>query len=276
MHKLIEMGHRLSSAASGGNQPPQARDLAASPVPPPVLSSDERFTLPQGFFNGVCAHQFPLDPGNFPLDVLTAFSGNAIRTYGSDMLSGPFLDRCAALNVRVIAGLWIDRAALQSGEEERLTQQLIQDVRKWRGYRAIVGWSIGNEIELRTPFSGGRAASAVGSAANAVGSAGQRVARTLFGFLPFNDVVTAGSHALRRTFGSESGSRSLAEGDETQLMISCYELIERIAIRIKAEDPSRMTTTAIVDVGTNKASLFARHCPHVDVLGINTYTGEED
>ena len=54
-----------------------------------------------------------------------------------------------------------------------------------------------------------------------------------------------------------------------------YQAIEDIAAMVKKEDPDHPTMTVFAEIGGDKVTLVHKHCPDIDVLGINSYGGGE-
>lgn len=86
--------------------------------------------------------------------LLAALGCNALRTWGADQLSEALLDECARCGVRVWAGLWIQSAPpagrAHDAERAAIVARVVADVGRWRHHAAIVGWVVGNEVELRS------------------------------------------------------------------------------------------------------------------------------
>ncbi|MBN1269629.1 MAG: hypothetical protein JXB04_08580 [Kiritimatiellae bacterium] len=54
-----------------------------------------------------------------------------------------------------------------------------------------------------------------------------------------------------------------------------YKAIDDIAVMIKQEDPHHPTLTVVGEIGTNelKIAFLKEHCPHIDILGVNSFGG---
>ncbi|MFT5403728.1 MAG: hypothetical protein ACI9DF_002566 [Verrucomicrobiales bacterium] len=65
------------------------------------------------------------------------------------------------------------------------------------------------------------------------------------------------------------GNEMEGSGDRLEV----WELVETIAKLIKKEDPLHPTMTVIAEIGGDKLKNLHRHCPSVDIVGINAYGG---
>ncbi|HTS18646.1 MAG TPA: glycoside hydrolase family 2 TIM barrel-domain containing protein [Verrucomicrobiae bacterium] len=65
------------------------------------------------------------------------------------------------------------------------------------------------------------------------------------------------------------------ENDEPADDPAVWHAIEDIAAMIKQEDPNHPTMTVIAEVGNDKIPNLHRYCPHIDIVGINSYAGGE-
>lgn len=90
------------------------------------------------------------------LPLLARVGATAVRTWGVDQLSTPFLDSCSAHGIVVLAGLWIDTTGMWSGlphegraKQAERVEQVVRDMKAWAGHPAIAAWIIGNECETR-------------------------------------------------------------------------------------------------------------------------------
>ena len=95
--------------------------------------------------------------GTDHLALLKEIGGNSIRTYGVDQLAQtvdgkPLLDRCAELDLAVAAGIWIqherhDFDYTDTGKVRAQREMVRDTVRKYRDHKALLVWSLGNEME---------------------------------------------------------------------------------------------------------------------------------
>jgi len=60
-----------------------------------------------------------------------------------------------------------------------------------------------------------------------------------------------------------------ASGDNPNI----WKSLERIAASAKSIDPDHATMTVIAEVGGQRVQSIHRYCPHVDIVGINSYGG---
>jgi hypothetical protein len=68
------------------------------------------------------------------------------------------------------------------------------------------------------------------------------------------------------------GNEMEGRGDDERV----WAAVEHLAREIKAIDPHRPTMTVIAGARAEKIRNFMRHCPSIDVVGINAYGGLED
>jgi len=122
-------------------------------------SADGKFTLLRNgqpfFIKGAGGHQ--------RLDMLAAYGGNSIRTWGAgtleDMVDGkPLLDRAQELGVAVTVGIWVghERHGFNYSDEAMVNKQresVRQTVQKYKNHPAVLIWGLGNEME--GPMSNG-------------------------------------------------------------------------------------------------------------------------
>ncbi len=66
------------------------------------------------------------------------------------------------------------------------------------------------------------------------------------------------------------------ESDQPAGDPAVWQAIEDIAVMIKKEDPNHPTMTVIAEVGGDKIAQLHKHCPDIDVVGINSYAGGSD
>lgn len=52
-----------------------------------------------------------------------------------------------------------------------------------------------------------------------------------------------------------------------------YQAVEKIAAAVKAEDPHHPVMTVVADMWPEKMAMLLKHCPSLDLLGVNTYGG---
>jgi hypothetical protein len=88
--------------------------------------------------------------GRTRLDVLKALGANTVRTYGDE--TGQVLDDAARLDLKVIAGVWLEppRRGFDYRDRAAVEAQLkaIGDVvARYRGHPALLMWGVGNEVE---------------------------------------------------------------------------------------------------------------------------------
>lgn len=87
---------------------------------------------------------------NRHLQGLAALGANTVRTYGGD--PGPVLAEAERLNLKVIAGLWLEppRRGFDYRDRARVEAQLNSFraiVARYRDSPALLAWGIGNEVE---------------------------------------------------------------------------------------------------------------------------------
>ena len=63
------------------------------------------------------------------------------------------------------------------------------------------------------------------------------------------------------------------ENDEPAGDPAVWQAIDDIAAMIKQEDPNHPTMTVIAEVGGDKIPQLHKYCPHIDIVGINSYAG---
>lgn len=111
----------------------------------------------------VRGHEIRVDGRPFPvrgacverrLDGLAELGANTVRTYGGD--PGPVLDAARRLNLKVIAGLWLEppRRGFDYRNRALVEAQLASFraiVTRYRDHPALLAWGIGNEVEAELP-----------------------------------------------------------------------------------------------------------------------------
>jgi hypothetical protein len=65
------------------------------------------------------------------------------------------------------------------------------------------------------------------------------------------------------------GNEMEGSGDNPDI----WKAVESIAAAIKAQDPQHPTMTVLAEIGGNKVANLRRHCPSIDILGVNSYAG---
>ena len=80
-----------------------------------------------------------------------------MRTYSTDALQGGLLlDRAQALGIKVVIGLWMNHEsgsftyANNPDAVEAQYQKLILEVEKYKEHPALLGWAVGNEVDIST------------------------------------------------------------------------------------------------------------------------------
>lgn len=91
------------------------------------------------------------------LELLKAYGGNSVRTWGIDQLEStidgkPFMDRAFELGITVTAGFWVQhpRHGFDYGDAASIKwqrQQLREAVLKYKDHPALLTWGLGNEME---------------------------------------------------------------------------------------------------------------------------------
>ena len=69
--------------------------------------------------------------------------------------------------------------------------------------------------------------------------------------------------------GNEMEGPGGVDGDNPLI----WKAVDDIAAMIKREDPNHPTMTVVAEISGPKVAAVHKHCPHVDVLGINSYGG---
>lgn len=65
------------------------------------------------------------------------------------------------------------------------------------------------------------------------------------------------------------GNEMEGRGDNARI----WQAVNDIAKMVKQEDPNHPTMTVIAEVGGPKIPMLLKHCPDIDVLGVNSYAG---
>jgi len=90
--------------------------------------------------------------GTSNLELLASYGGNAIRTWDAEGIA-PLMDEAHELGISVLVGIWLhhqrhgydhDNEATRREQNERVERF----VRQFRDHPALLGWGVGNEIEL--------------------------------------------------------------------------------------------------------------------------------
>ena len=91
------------------------------------------------------------------LECLAAAGGNTLRTWGVEQLESPgtegtLLDRCEALNISVVLGLWVTHSRHGADYRDPTFLQSQRDrirhaVERYRHHPAVLMWGLGNEME---------------------------------------------------------------------------------------------------------------------------------
>jgi hypothetical protein len=91
------------------------------------------------------------------LDIASQLGATTIRTWGAEQLDKQqngktLLDRCQALNLTVMAGIWVqhERHGFNYGDPAQVKRQrdtVRETVRKFKDHPALLVWGLGNEME---------------------------------------------------------------------------------------------------------------------------------
>jgi exo-beta-1,3-glucanase (GH17 family) len=91
------------------------------------------------------------------LALMAEAGANAVRTYSIDALqNGALLDEAQRLGIKVVVGLWMDHESTSftyAGNPSAVQQQyleLIAEVEKYKTHPAVMGWAVGNEVDIST------------------------------------------------------------------------------------------------------------------------------
>jgi len=91
------------------------------------------------------------------LDALVKAGGNSIRTWGVDDKTKEFLDVCHGKGLTVLVGFWLMKAGdhgFSYLDEAKVNQQFAdveKRVKELKNHPAVLGWTVGNEVELGLP-----------------------------------------------------------------------------------------------------------------------------
>lgn len=91
------------------------------------------------------------------LALMAEAGANAVRTYSIDALqNGALLDEAHALGIKVVVGLWMDHESTSftyAGNPSAVNQQYLEltaEVEKYKTHPAVMGWAVGNEVDIST------------------------------------------------------------------------------------------------------------------------------
>ena len=91
------------------------------------------------------------------LELIAEAGGNSVRTYSTDALQGGLLlDRAEELGIKVVIGLWMNHEsgsftyANNPDRVEEQYQKIILEVEKYKNHPALLGWAVGNEVDIST------------------------------------------------------------------------------------------------------------------------------
>ncbi|MCV2231522.1 hypothetical protein N7548_01595 [Acholeplasma manati] len=149
------------------------------------------------------------------LELIAEAGGNSVRTYSTDALQdGALLDRAHELGIKVVIGLWMNHEsgsftyANNPDKVEQQYQKLILEVEKYKKHPAVLGWAVGNEVDISTSLN----------------------------------------------------------------MRAIYDAMNQIAKYIHESDPYHPTMAVLAGSSPLKIGSIRRFAPHIDMIGINTYS----
>jgi len=149
------------------------------------------------------------------LELIAQAGGNSVRTYSTDALKdGELLDRAHELGIKVVIGLWMNHESgsfTYANHPDRVEQQyqkLILEVEKYKRHPAVLGWAVGNEVDISTSLN----------------------------------------------------------------MRAIYDAMNKIAKYIHESDPYHPTMAVLAGSSPLKIGSVRRFAPHIDMIGINTYS----
>jgi len=90
--------------------------------------------------------------GTGRLDLLKSYGGNAIRTWDAEGI-GPLMDEAHELGISVLVGIWLHHQRhgydhADEGMRREQNERVERFVREFRHHPALLGWGVGNEVEL--------------------------------------------------------------------------------------------------------------------------------
>jgi len=101
------------------------------------------------FVKGVC--------GVDEMGLMNEAGSNAARTYSVDALkNGALLDEAYAKGIKIIVGLWMDHETASftyhnnPSHVQEQYEEIIASVDKYKNHPAILGWAVGNEVDIST------------------------------------------------------------------------------------------------------------------------------
>lgn len=149
------------------------------------------------------------------LELIAEAGGNSVRTYSTDALqNGALLDRAHELGIKVVIGLWMNHESgsfTYANNPDKVLQQyekIIIEVEKYKNHPALLGWAVGNEVDISTSLD----------------------------------------------------------------MRAIYEAMNQIAKYIHQSDPYHPTMAVLAGSSPLKIGSVRRFAPHIDMIGINTYS----
>jgi hypothetical protein len=127
--------------------------LIAKPVPVSIVQGSNGYELRRG---GV-RYDVHGAGAKDDLDSLVAAGGNSIRIWGVDDKTRDFLDVCDRKGITVLVGFWLMKAGdggfsyLDKGKVQKQFDDVEKRVKELKDHPAVLGWTVGNEVELGLP-----------------------------------------------------------------------------------------------------------------------------